>query len=87
MVKYTSNICALCVLRRYLDGAGLCCGALEYLLSLGDNRPKVLAATHFHEIFENDFLPPRPELSLGHMEVRVDPKAEDVQNQITYLYK
>jgi DNA mismatch repair protein MSH5 len=75
------------MLMRRLDGAGLCCGALEYLLGLGDHRPKVFAATHFHELFENGFLPPRPKLSLGHMEVRVDPKAEDVHNQITYLYK
>ncbi|KUJ20542.1 uncharacterized protein LY89DRAFT_578807 [Mollisia scopiformis] len=68
------------------DGAGLCCGAFEYLLSLGINRPKVLAATHFHEIFENGFLSDRPELSFGHMEVRVDTQAELVEDQITYLY-
>jgi DNA mismatch repair protein MSH5 len=30
------------------DGAGLACGVLEYLLGLGRNRPRVLAATHFH---------------------------------------
>lgn len=68
------------------DGAGLCCGVLEYLLSLGANRPKVLAATHFHEIFENGFLEERPELSFGHMEIRVDTEAEMVEDQITYLY-
>lgn len=68
------------------DGAGLCCGVFEYLLSLGRNRPKVLAATHFHEIFENDFLEDRPELSFGHMEIRVDIQAELVEDQITYLY-
>ena len=31
-----------------VDGAGLMFGVLEYLNSLGDERPKVLAATHFH---------------------------------------
>lgn len=30
------------------DGAGLMCGVLEYLKGLGDESPKVLAATHFH---------------------------------------
>jgi DNA mismatch repair ATPase MutS len=30
------------------DGAGLACGVFEYLLSLGDESPKVIAATHFH---------------------------------------
>lgn len=31
-----------------LDGAGLACGVFEYLLSLGEEAPKVIAATHFH---------------------------------------
>lgn len=47
----------------------------------------MLAATHFHEIFENGFLPPRKELGFGYMEVQVDPAARDVENQVTYLYK
>lgn len=71
----------------YPDGAGLACGVFEHLLSLGDDRPKVLAATHFHEIFENGFLPPRPGLAFGHMEVRVGTQAEAVEDQVTYLYK
>ncbi|KLJ07360.1 DNA mismatch repair protein MSH5 [Blastomyces silverae] len=68
------------------DGAGLACGLFEYLLSLGEKRPKVLAATHFHEIFENGFLPQRRELGFGYMEVQVDPAARDVEDQVTYLY-
>ena len=69
------------------DGAGLACGVFEYFLGLGDNRPKVLGATHFHEIFENGFLKPRPYLAYGYMEVRFEEQAEDVEDQITYLYK
>ena len=68
------------------DGAGLCCGVFQYLLDLGVHRPKVLTATHFHEIFVNGFLQDRPELTFGHMEVRVDTQAEAVEDQITYLY-
>lgn len=68
------------------DGAGLSCGVLNYFLGLEDHRPKVLAATHFHEIFENGFLEERPELSFGHMEVHIDSDAELVEDQITYLY-
>ncbi|KAL8631563.1 hypothetical protein Q9189_002669 [Teloschistes chrysophthalmus] len=69
------------------DGAGLACGLFEYFLGLGARRPKVLGATHFHEIFENGFLQPRPHLSFGHMEIQVDEEAEAVEDQITYLYK
>ena len=68
------------------DGAGLACGVFEYFLNLEARRPKVLGATHFHEIFENGFLQERPELVFGHMEVRVDIEAEAMDEQITYLY-
>ncbi|KAJ6145414.1 hypothetical protein N7470_009309 [Penicillium chermesinum] len=68
------------------DGIGLACGILEYLLSLED-APKVLAATHFHEIFENDFLPLRPRLQLAHMEVKVcEEDSREAGEQVTYLY-
>ncbi|KAF7860638.1 hypothetical protein EAF04_008157 [Stromatinia cepivora] len=68
------------------DGAGLACGVFEYFLGLDSHRPKVLGATHFHEIFENGFLSPRPELSFGHMEVHVDKEADLAEDQVTYLY-
>ncbi|OXV09463.1 hypothetical protein Egran_02772 [Elaphomyces granulatus] len=68
------------------DGAGLACGIFEHLLSLGNDRPKVLAATHFHEIFENGYLKDRQELDFGHMEIRVDDLANRTGDQITYLY-
>jgi DNA mismatch repair protein MSH5 len=69
-----------------IDGAALACGVFEYFLGLGNQRPKVLGATHFHEIFENGFLSERPELSFGHMEVHVEANADLVEDQITYLY-
>lgn len=69
-----------------VDGAGLACGVFEHFLSLGPEMPKVLGATHFHEIFENGYLEPRASLSFGHMEVQVDKHAEEVEHQITYLY-
>ncbi|KAH7388768.1 muts domain V-domain-containing protein [Pyrenochaeta sp. MPI-SDFR-AT-0127] len=68
------------------DGAGLACAVMEHLLSLGPERPKVIGATHFHEIFEANFLKAKPALGLGHMEVRVDSDAIEVSDQITYLY-
>lgn len=69
------------------DGAGLACAVFEHFLRLRQERPKILGATHFHEIFEHGFVRPRPHLSFGHMEIRVDVEAEHVENQVTYLYK
>lgn len=68
------------------DGAGLTCAVLEYLLSLGAECPKIVAATHFHEIFETGLLKSVPALAFGYMEVRVDTAASEVEDQITYLY-
>jgi DNA mismatch repair protein MSH5 len=68
------------------DGAGLACGVFEHFLSLGPERPKVLGATHFHEIFESGALKGRSELAFGHMEVRVDMGTESLDDQVTYLY-
>ncbi|KKK17632.1 hypothetical protein ARAM_004026 [Aspergillus rambellii] len=69
------------------DGIGLACGIFEHLLSL-ESAPKVIAATHFHEIFENELIElARPRLQLGHMEVRVSEDAHESDDQITYLYK
>ncbi|KAF3030647.1 MutS protein msh5 [Penicillium rubens] len=67
------------------DGIGLACGILDYLLCL-ESPAKVIAATHFHEIFENNFLALRPRLHLGHMEVQVCEETQEVEDQITYLY-
>lgn len=56
------------------DGAGLAAGVFQHLLGRGEvgDAPKVLAATHFHEIFEMGFLRQQRGLGLAHMEVRVD---------------
>lgn len=69
------------------DGAGLACGVFEYFLSLEENRPKFLGATHFHEIFENGFLECRSFLKFGHMIIHVDREAQKIENQIAYLYR
>ncbi len=39
------------------------------------------------EIFEHGFLRPSADLDFAHMEVQVDSQAEQVEHQITYLYK
>lgn len=69
------------------DGAGLAAGLFEHFLQRGNECPKVLGATHFHEIFENGFLPPQPALAFAHMEVNTDAEATAIEDQITYLYQ
>ncbi|KIK07942.1 hypothetical protein K443DRAFT_128726 [Laccaria amethystina LaAM-08-1] len=52
------------------DGAGLFCGVLQHLLNRGDRCPKVLVATHFHDVFNSDILDPsRAPISFRHMQV------------------
>ncbi|KAI1459397.1 muts domain V-domain-containing protein [Annulohypoxylon moriforme] len=70
-----------------LDGAGLVTAVLDHFASLGPERPKVLAATHFHEIFEGQFLVDTPELAFGHMDVRLDFDAPTTEDQVTYLFQ
>ncbi|KIK45627.1 hypothetical protein CY34DRAFT_22463 [Suillus luteus UH-Slu-Lm8-n1] len=52
------------------DGTGLFCGVIKHLLNRGSQCPKVLAATHFHEIFQKDMLDPHKfPITFLHMQV------------------
>jgi DNA mismatch repair protein MSH5 len=54
----------------FIDGAGLLCGVLKTLISRGPECPKVLVATHFHELFRQDLLDPdRTPITFLHMEI------------------
>ena len=66
------------------DGAGLITALLDHFLHLASKSPKVLVATHFHEIFEHSFLTAEDRLSFAHMEVRLDLQTEE---QVTYLFR
>lgn len=70
-----------------MDGAGLVTALLNHFVNLGNDAPKVLAATHFHEIFEQDLLHGAPRLALAHMDVRVDLEANHSDDQVTYLFR
>lgn len=70
------------------DGAGLMTAFLDHFLNLDDDRPKVVVATHFHEIFENGFLTDKDkDLAFAHMEVRIDMDAVDADDQMTFLFR
>lgn len=52
------------------DGAGLLCGVIKHLLARGSNCPKVLVATHFHDVFRQELLDPESvPISFLHMQV------------------
>ncbi|KAF9476534.1 hypothetical protein BDN70DRAFT_863087 [Pholiota conissans] len=52
------------------DGAGLFCGVLRHLLNRGSKCPKVLVATHFHDVFNEDLFDPESiPVSFRHMQV------------------
>ncbi|KAG0273687.1 MutS protein msh5 [Linnemannia exigua] len=55
------------------DGAGLFCGVVEHFAAMQEGRPKVLATTHFHELFENDLMDLSLPISLYTMEVYQNP--------------
>ncbi|KAG2361520.1 DNA mismatch repair protein MutS [Suillus spraguei] len=51
-------------------GAGLFCSVIKHLLNRGSQCPKVLAATHFHEVFQKDMLDPHKfPITFLHMQV------------------
>ncbi|KAF4961953.1 hypothetical protein FSARC_9944 [Fusarium sarcochroum] len=68
------------------DGAGLLAALLDHYLSLGPDCPRLLAATHFHEIFESGYLEHHNGLRIAHMNVRLDWEASLVDEQVTYLF-
>jgi DNA mismatch repair protein MSH5 len=68
------------------DGAGLLAALLDHYLSLGPDCPRLLAATHFHEIFENSYLNHQSGLRIAHMDVRLDWEAALLDDQVTYLF-
>ncbi|KAF9013228.1 muts domain V-domain-containing protein [Cyathus striatus] len=83
------------------DGAGLFCGVLQHLLSRGTECPKVLVATHFHDVFNEELLDPeKVPISFRHMQVLFTASdgallGEDgggerkarANEKITYLYR
>ena len=76
-----------CVLS-HLDGAGIFCGIIKHLVSRGVECPKVLAATHFHEVFNSNILDPHSlPITFAHMQVLFTSKngeviaASDAQEQ------
>lgn len=69
------------------DGAGLLAAALDHFLNLKTDSPRLLVATHFHELFEGGLLGEHQALAVAHMDVRTDWTAGQPDDQITYLFR
>lgn len=69
------------------DGAGLLTGLLDHFLEMGRDCPRVLLATHFHEVFEGEYLSNRLRLQVAHMEVEMGKDSSQAEDNLTYLFK
>ncbi|EJD50894.1 hypothetical protein AURDEDRAFT_135210 [Auricularia subglabra TFB-10046 SS5] len=67
------------------DGAGLLVGVLRHLLARGADCPKVLATTHFRDVFRADIVPRTLPLALAHMRIMLVQQQGD--ESIVYLYQ
>jgi DNA mismatch repair protein MSH5 len=53
----------------HVDGAALFCGVIKHLLNRGSSCPKVLVATHFHQVNSEILSSPELSISFVHMQV------------------
>jgi DNA mismatch repair protein MSH5 len=70
-----------------IDGASLFAATIKYLLGRGPHCPRTLAATHFHEVFHEDFLPEDLPFTPAHMQVLLGNDPARLKEEITFLYK
>lgn len=68
------------------DGAGLLVGVLHHLLARGAGCPKVLATTHFRDVFRADIVPRELPLALAHMRIMLVQQQQGDES-IVYLYQ
>lgn len=69
------------------DGAGLFAALLCHFLSTGYKGPRLLLATHFHELFESTQMDDLHGVQLTHMVVRSISSTGHEPDRITYLYR
>lgn len=69
------------------DGAGLLAAMLDHFLGQRSDTPRLLLATHFHELLEGGYLEGLRGLRLAHMNVTANSSIGQGEKSITYLYK
>lgn len=68
------------------DGAGLLAGLVDHFLSF-EKPPRLLLATHFHELIEGNFLRENGQLVFAHMSVQVNANADRTEDEVVYLFQ
>ena len=68
------------------SGAGLFAALMEHLTDPQSIRPRTLVATHFHEVLHPDVMRMSSAIALKHMQILIDDQADDMAEQVTYLY-
>ncbi|KAL2111144.1 hypothetical protein VUR80DRAFT_243 [Thermomyces stellatus] len=68
------------------DGVALMAALIDSLGSRRSEAPRILAATHHHELFEPGVLNMGPNMTLAHMDARVSVGNEGPSNEVTFLY-
>ena len=68
------------------DGVALMAALIENLALRRNESPRVLAATHHHELFEPGVLNMGRNMALAHMDARVNVESEGSGNELTFLY-
>lgn len=68
------------------DGVALMAALIDSLASRQREAPRVLAATHHHELFEPGVLNMGVNMTLAHMDARVNVEDGDSGNELVFLY-
>lgn len=70
-----------------IDGPALFGALVEHLTEHDQIRPRALLATHFHQVLAPGVLNLTKAVSLKHMQILIDREAEEISDQVTYLYQ
>ena len=69
------------------DGAGLLAAAIHHFLSQSSVRPRLIVATHCHELFEGGYIHEHERLHVAQMQVEASYESGHSKEDITYLFK
>ncbi|KAL5606161.1 uncharacterized protein BROUX77_003354 [Berkeleyomyces rouxiae] len=70
------------------DGAALLAALIDHFVGYENEAPKLIVATHFHEIVQGGYLEGCSGVGLAHMDVQdMKDRASDNEDRVVYLYQ